>query len=279
MGEGGRGPSFVVRIPTTAARRAGAGRGRPTPGVRSTRQGRSGLVAQRPPAARVFLRAADAGEAGRADRAPCSPGDRLHFRVRHVPDGLHWAFSGQAAGGLWARRRSSPDPPGAPAMACASRGCRRDRSVERGLHPVAAAHNGAHRARQHRRAFGVVAGLGRPPSGAGLRRSRPAPGVLNIVTTRREAAAAGEPSSTRRCAAGTSPAPPPRAGSWRAAGRHLKRVVLSWALPTHSSCWPTRTWTTRSTPPPLALSSTRDRSACRRIIVERPIANASWAGW
>jgi hypothetical protein len=85
------------------------------------------------------------------------------------------------------------------------------------------------------------------------------------------AAVAGELAGTRRYAAWASPAPPPRAGSWRRRQAGTGRVVPSWAATTHSSAG-RRGPDSRSTPPPFG-SSWSDLHAQRIASSSAPIAN------
>ncbi len=134
----------------------------------------SGRAAARLPQGRRRAR----GAHGRGRRAPRAR-DRVQLRLRDVPDAL----------------RAGPLPPGGRARVLADRAGdplrhsghdgarpaasrrrrRRDRSLERGPHPLGALDRRAARAREHGRAqaLRVVARLRRPPLGRDLRGGRP----------------------------------------------------------------------------------------------------------
>ena len=166
----------VVRAAAgNARRRATRGRGR-CGGIP-----RVGCDAARRPPGHLPPRRRHPREPPRRGRRPAGPRDRLHVRLRHVPDVLHArACCARRPGSAYgADRRGDPvRRPGSDGdgPAAAGRRRRRDRAVERRADPLAALDHGAARARQHRRAeaVGVVAGLRRHALGRDLRRGGPA---------------------------------------------------------------------------------------------------------
>ena len=108
-------------------------------------------------------------------RVDAGAGDRMHVRLRHVPDAFR-PGSLPAGGGARVRAARRGDPLGHGRVRdghqAPGRRRRRDRALERGAHPVRALDRRAPRPRQHRgaQAVRVVAAGRRPPVGRGLRR-------------------------------------------------------------------------------------------------------------
>ena len=148
-------------------RRDRAGRNAGGRAPRDRRRGRGAFPewSQSPPAQRqgIFLKAADILESPRRrDRRDARARDRLHVRLRDVPDELRAGPVPPGGGGgvLAARSDPSVGPSGdaRDGHPQAGRRRRRDRALERRADPLGAVDRGAARAREHGRAEAVRSG-------------------------------------------------------------------------------------------------------------------------
>ncbi len=285
--EGGR--TFEDRDPfTRRRRRARAPRARREDAPRAVEAAAAAFPewSQTPPAMRqgIFLKAADVLESRqRRGRRDAGAGDRLHVRLRHVPDELR---AGAAAPGGGARVRAArrDDPLGHRRVRdghpAAGRRRRRDRAVERGADPVGALDRRAARARQHggAEAVGVVAVVGGLLWGEIFAEAGLPAGVLNIVThAPGEAAPIGdelvENPAVRRINFTGSTATGRKLAE--AAGRQLKRVVLELGgyNPLIVLADADLDYAVNATAFGAFLHQGQICMSARRIIVERPIAD------